>query len=125
MEERILRTVRKTHKNGTILDQLAAFKKVAIADVGGKRLTKKTAVKCMRNLKPAETTKLRQMVDGLETANDKLKLLLVEADNETIKENIPKAAREKCKDTCYKTNETYWTIQKSIVHNTCRTDIKR
>jgi len=123
MEECILRAARKTNTNETILDQLAAHTNVTIKDVRGKRLTKKTVVK--RYLNSAETTKLEKMANGLETASERLKLLLVEANNETIKENIPKLAREKCMDTWYKTNETYWNIQKSIVRNTCRMDIKR
>ena len=42
--------------------------------------------------------KLDRVLGNLEKAKDKLKLLLVEADKETIRENIPEAAREKCMD---------------------------
>ena len=41
-------------------------------------------------------------------------LLLAETDKETIKENIPKAARAKCLEACEKATNTYWAIQQSI-----------
>ena len=55
-------------------------------------------------LKPTEEHKLLIVCGRLEEANNKLKFLLDEADKETIKENIPEAARVKCLDAWSKAN---------------------
>ena len=47
-------------------------------------------------LKANDERKLQTASNKLATANDKLKILLDEADEETIKENIPDAVRRKC-----------------------------
>ena len=49
-------------------------------------------------LKQADANKLRILCCKLEEAKEKLELLVIEADKETIKENIPEVARANCLD---------------------------
>ena len=68
-------------------------------------------------IKPPEERKLRNVCGKLENANDKLKLLLVKADEEPIKENVPKAAREKCWEAWYTGTNTSSLIKHIISQN--------
>ena len=65
-------------------------------------------------LKPTEEHKLLIVCGRLEEANNKLKFLLDEADKETIKENIPEAARVKCLDAWSKANTICLRINQVI-----------
>ena len=65
-------------------------------------------------LKTEEENKLRSVSGKLEKAKDKLKLLLVKADGETIKDHIPEAAREKCVDALSKASNIVLEIKHAI-----------
>ena len=58
--------------------------------------------------------KLRSSLGKLEKAKDKLELLLVEADKETIKENIPEAPRAKCLEAWAKAGNICLRIKHAI-----------
>ena len=69
-------------------------------------------------LKMPEENKLRIVYGKLEEAKDKLELLLFEADKETIKENIPEAARVKCLDTWSKARDIRMKIKETLLQKT-------
>ena len=50
----------------------------------------------------------------MKKAKNKLELLLVEANKETIRENIPEAAREKCMDAWSMANNICLRIKQAI-----------
>ena len=62
--------------------------------------------------------KLRSSLGKLEKAKDKLELLLVEADKETIKENIPEAPRAKCLEAWAKAGNICLRIKHAISQKT-------
>ena len=58
--------------------------------------------------------KLQTVSDKLEKDKDKLKILLIEAGEETIKENIPHKFRVKCLEAWYMANDTCLLIKHAI-----------
>ena len=64
-----------------------------------------------------DASKLRTVCGKLEKAQYKLKLLLVEADEETIKENIPEATRANCLDALSTGSNICLRIKKTIAEN--------
>ena len=69
-------------------------------------------------LKMPEENKLRIVYGKLEETKDKLELLLFEADKDTIKENIPEAARKKCLDTWSKARDLRMKIKETLLQKT-------
>ena len=69
-------------------------------------------------LKMPEENKLRIVYGKLEETKDKLELLLFEADKDTIKENIPEAARKKCLDTWSKARNICMKIKETLLQKT-------
>ena len=62
--------------------------------------------------------KLDRVLGNLEKAKDKLEPLLVEADKETIRENIPEAARVTCLDAWSKADTIRLRIKQAISQKT-------
>ena len=65
-----------------------------------------------------EENKLRIVYGKLEETKDKLELLLFEADKDTIKENIPEAARKKCLDTWSNARNICMKIKETLLQKT-------
>ena len=68
--------------------------------------------------KKKDEMKLRNSLGKLAKAKDKLELLLVEADKETIKENIPEAPRAKCLEAWAKAGKICLRIKHAISQKT-------
>ena len=118
MEDLIQDTVRKTMDGELRADRLVEVcndKTINSQQIQERTIKMIELKKDKYALKPNDEKKLQTASDKLVQANGMLNLLLVEADIEPIKENIPEAARAKCWKAWHKGRNTSLRIQHIIL----------